>query len=274
MKKKVIFIHIPKTAGTSINTLLSYQYGHRGNFWHTTQESWEIAKARFIEHIRVHPDDCNLVRGHIPYGWDSIAPRNYKYITFLRDPLERSVSQYNFAINHGRGIWFDELSAFDGLEDYLCNVNLIGHDNYQLRYLSGIGPRKAVARIHLEQTCGRIKDEQIVVGCLSHMQESIILMSAILGWKKPIFNLRYNLGGQRSRVDIPKSVEAKFRDLNALDYELYDYARSGLYEVISKHKRAYELRMKLFKLYGPTCAKMAHYLGNIYRKFQKKEVDR
>lgn len=270
MKQKVIFIHIPKTAGTSVNTLLSYQYGHRKNFWHTTQESWAIAKERFLKHVDICPEHCDLVRGHIPYGWADLTEGDYAYITFVRDPLERAISHYNFAINHGRGIWFDELSSFNNLEDYLCNGNSIGHDNYQLRYLSGTDFQQPVNRMCLEKTYLRMQNEELIVGCLSRMRESVVLMSAVLHWRKPIFNLHYNPGPQRAVVDLPKEVEVQFRERNILDYELHDYARSFFDKMLLKHENAYKFRMKLFKIYGPVFGEVAHCFGNIYRKFKKK----
>ena len=264
--KKAFFIHIPKTAGTSINTLLSFQYGHKKNYWHTTQESWVIAKMRLAQHMSHSHGECCLIRGHIPYGWHDLCGEEYTYFSILRDPLSRAISQYEFAKNHGRGIWYDELKPFQSLEAYLYGAREIGHANYQLHYLSGIPIGEALTSDDLDAVIHKISCSEIIVGTLDRMECSLLLLSAVLQWRKPIFNLRYNLGKSGKSHAITADAEAHFRKENSLDYALYEYVNKNLNEAIAKQGQAYRIRAKLYQYYGPLFANIAHYGGALYRK--------
>ena len=83
------------------------------------------------------------MRGHIPYGYD-LTEGDYKYITFVRDPLER-LFHINFAITMAAVFGLMNYLPSNKLEEYLCE-GTIGHDNY-LRYLSGTDFQLPVNRI-------------------------------------------------------------------------------------------------------------------------------
>ena len=82
-KYKTIFIHIPKTAGTSIeHTLIDYSLNHRGDLknWYGKVQGYELDHST-IKFMKQH---CNHY--------------NDSYLKFciVRNPYERLVSEYNY----------------------------------------------------------------------------------------------------------------------------------------------------------------------------------
>jgi|GEM_PF-2544997 len=81
--KPLFFVHVPKTAGTSFSNYLANHWDH-GDAYQPIIGGME----------RMKPDrKVNFYFGHVDFS--AIAePEKYFLITFLRDPIERCVSQY------------------------------------------------------------------------------------------------------------------------------------------------------------------------------------
>lgn len=83
------FIHIPKTAGSSIRTLLTLNYlAHRTISIYQYEHMWELCRS--ATHWLKRPV---LVQGHM--GWGAhlfLGNEDPWYFTFLRDPTARHLS--------------------------------------------------------------------------------------------------------------------------------------------------------------------------------------
>ena len=80
MKEKVIFIHIPKTGGTTINTAMN------NSFWQT-----EVG----FNYRHILPNKTSN-SGDI-FNPDNITQfKDYKIFMMLRDPIDRIISEYYF----------------------------------------------------------------------------------------------------------------------------------------------------------------------------------
>src|SRR3954468_18158182 len=99
-RKIAIFVHVPKTAGTTLTHLLRLNEprgsNHIGNIF---KASGGVVSPVPYDRLlrRVHEDrSIRLLYGHTPLGVDAYLPANWspQYITFLRDPVERALSHY------------------------------------------------------------------------------------------------------------------------------------------------------------------------------------
>jgi len=88
----LIHIHVPKCAGTSINTFLGQQYPGRC-----------LAYSNLADYLYFQslPRDqrnnkYSSVFGHIFYGVHTEFDRNFTYFSVLRDPISRICSYFNY----------------------------------------------------------------------------------------------------------------------------------------------------------------------------------
>src|SRR5258708_9786374 len=90
---KVVFIHIPKTGGSTLNGLLQKQYG-RNAIYSTDSKAVEKSLEAFKQLDPSQRDEIQFLVGHTPFSASATLPGNYLYFTLLREPVERVISLY------------------------------------------------------------------------------------------------------------------------------------------------------------------------------------
>jgi len=97
----IIFLHIRKTSGSTINQMLRSQ---NKVFWYKFFKTNTLGRKISIEGEQVKYTDKEIVlpdmiSGHFPYGIHKIFNTNkFSYFTFLRDPIERWKSHFYHSI--------------------------------------------------------------------------------------------------------------------------------------------------------------------------------
>src|SRR4029077_12394403 len=96
-RQALIFLHIPKTAGTTLNRIIEWQYSPLSIF---TIDPYGIRATS--ERLKTFSEQrrrrLRMVRGHIFYGIHEFLPQGATYITMLRDPVARTLSTYYFIL--------------------------------------------------------------------------------------------------------------------------------------------------------------------------------
>jgi hypothetical protein len=105
MRRDIAFVHIPKTAGTSLRNALEHAFADHlilrdyGNDAITTPRLRELIHVgRSVSGFREAFRDGSsgiLLSGHFPAWryWDSFHAESF--VTFIRDPVSRVISEYN-----------------------------------------------------------------------------------------------------------------------------------------------------------------------------------
>jgi len=96
-REALIFLHIPKTAGTTLNRIIEWQYSPFEIF---TMDPYRIRATP--ERLKRLPERrrrrLRMVRGHMLYGVHDYLPQGASYFTMLRDPVARAISTYYFIL--------------------------------------------------------------------------------------------------------------------------------------------------------------------------------
>lgn len=89
------YMHIPKTGGTTFHEWLKRLYGPDGLLVWNPQRMWGLVRLRQeLAELLAERPGVRAVAGHYPYGvHEALGCRDYRYVTFLRDPVDRWISE-------------------------------------------------------------------------------------------------------------------------------------------------------------------------------------
>ena len=208
----LVFVHIQKTAGLSLRHILFRQYGKRNtrlahNYFEQPEEC-----IRSIDAIGSSPPTgLKVLHGHMLF-WPEISwPPGTRFITLLRDPVERTISHYYWLLSLGD-------DSGKTLEEAVAEGLIL--DNVQTRVLA------ACTAAH-GQTPGEALDKALgklacftVVGLAERFEESLVLMTRRLRWRR-MLHRRSNVTRNRSPKDeLGRRTLELIEEHNALDLEL------------------------------------------------------
>lgn len=232
----MIYLNLPQTGGETLRDILIRQYGSAGvlsfagkAFYGDPQAAMEQTCAM----AHTHPS-TQVVIGHQLFGLHQGWPSPTTYVTMMRHPVERVLSQYYFnRMNH----WVpDDLEAYVlGRTQYMPDQMAV--DNLQTRYISaqaGLPDNTtpgACSSKMFEQAKAHLEAYFKIVGLVEAFDTSLVLMQQAFGWRPPYYAMHYRRllkTNHQYRVD-PGLVQA-ILDRNAWDIELYQVAQN-LFEV-------------------------------------------
>jgi hypothetical protein len=105
----LIFIHVPKAAGTTTRQVFDLWFGSRLLPHYFVEENGEMPKKHNIFSLH-HVDNPLVVYGHFnrkrKFGVEDYYPEVQQFISILRDPFELMVSAYFFMKQHAHR-WAD-----------------------------------------------------------------------------------------------------------------------------------------------------------------------
>jgi hypothetical protein len=255
----LIFLHIPKTAGTTLMSILDRQYKPGAIFstYGNAQEAVDKFKT-FSESQRMN---IRVLKGHIPFGVHTFLPQPSHYFTILRDPIDRIISHYYFVLETTSHYLHDRVTSQNmTLKDYVSNGIATRLDNGQTRIISGVGDTVGFGQCSPEmlETAKKHLRGMPVVGLSERFDETVILLKRNLGWKLP-FYMKANVTKNRpGREDISKDTIAVIERYNELDFELYKYAQELFEELIRQQPPAFERELKRFRFLNKFFG--SHYL--------------
>jgi hypothetical protein len=209
--KKLVFIHIPKTAGTSLRLLLESNYKEterRAIYSHQDLDE-QLASA-------LNDPKVKCIYGHFPLR-PIIAESNATVVTLFREPIARSMSHYNHYSKRMNEKHAQLMEGIDSPEDF---TKLVQSNNRQTAFMSGYLNQKEFLEDKdvLEKALANF-DRLDAVGFTEHYAASIAYFGEQFGWKNTLVE-HHNSGGEKKEV----AAKAVWESMNEYDLPLYDQA--------------------------------------------------
>ncbi len=219
MSNRIIFQHIPKVAGTSLASLFVNQFDRNRSFICGSKDG---VLRDFMSLEQRKRNLLDLLIGHVDYGIHHNFNGKSKYITFLRDPVERVLSHYYFIKSNKFHRYHKAEKNMDIDEFIICGLRP-RMNNCMVRMISGENPgyNKCPDEM-IDLALENLDRDYIFVGVVSHLSNSIAALIKIMGWKNVEVE-RKNV--TKNKPDIQSMTEKTIdiiRTYNSLDMKFYD----------------------------------------------------
>mgnify|MGYP001496175526 CR=1 FL=1 len=232
----LVFVHMHKTAGTTVSHILRSTYG----LDHCQVEPWhdrwqgEPFSAHDLRRVRRLYPNLKSIAGHRVMAYPNLQERDtqLKYFTLMRDPIKLCASRFQYKVNvsNKENLDFEEWIQRDWPRDH------------QTKWIAGVADVDKAIRI--------LHEKNIFVGLTERFDESMVLLKGLLADDLDISYRRVNVARDKT---LAQSLLANERTREMLiesqkaDMELYQYVRDEYYPALRRE-------------YGPSLeADVTHY---------------
>jgi FkbM family methyltransferase len=217
-----VFLHIPHAAGTTFETILrdNFPGGVRriGNAF-MPAGGFNPRPIRRVGEVAALARDAQVLIGRLPFAVRGRLPPDARYVTFVRDPIERTLSQYYYLLAAPGKV----LPGDGSLEATLAAGDVI-YDNLQTRMLSDdADPVGAVDERMLEQAMENLRSGFTTFGIVERFDESLVLLAQRLGLESILY-VRERFAERPRGVGVPADMLRAARRFNRRDLDLYRFA--------------------------------------------------
>ena len=204
MRSPLVFVHIPKTAGTSFRVAMEKVLGASSvcrdygassgvtseivkQWFYDSRDLWSFKRDFEARRYKLLAGHFHVNRYAALYGMGAV-------ITFLRDPVRRIVSEYRHSVIHN--------GYTECFETYYRSPENI---NRQLQLMSGL-PWPAIG----------------FIGLTERYEESLEIFNKKFGLGVPLLEENLGCDSVESHSGLSVDQQAELRRLNAEDYRFYD----------------------------------------------------
>lgn len=220
-EKAVIFLHLPKCGGTTLNRIIEWEYPPTRIFsidpsffrWsHRKVCKWP---AERLARMRVF-------KGHMPFGLHERLPQPATYITFLREPVERVISEYYFAKHYVLHPQHRRMQSLT-LEEYAFKTP---HHNLQTKLLASRGDYPDFLAGDCDDATLALAKENLarhfsLAGLTERFDEGLALLKLMFGWNIAKY-ASFNVTRVRPKKDtVSAAAQAVIAERNRFDVALY-----------------------------------------------------
>lgn len=274
-EKTLIFLHIGKTAGSSLHRIIERQFPSENI--HTFDDD-DIQKCmnRFMNLPEEERRKIRCLKGHMPFGVHRWLPGKWSYMTMLRLPVERVISNYYYIRSIPEHTFYDiYVPRCNSLEDFVKLMDERGETNFQTRCVAAFGdfdnvmpPYDPLPREALDIAKQNLSTQFDIVGLVEHFDESLVLMKELFGWGRIFYTKENVTSGRKGTSEIPRRTIEFIEKFEELDMELYALGKQIFEGLIDKQGASFKGKVerfkKLNKLYG-IASRNYHRLGRVKR---------
>jgi len=233
----LIFIHLYKTGGTTLNRIIEWEYKLQ-RICSVEPTWWRWSYQRITRWSPARLAGIDVFKGHMPFGLHSVLPRAAGYITVLREPVERAISDYYFA-RRFRPHPHHRAAHRLTLEEFFVQKH---QHNLQSRILAGPSSHELFPSACNAATLAAAKEnlarQFLVVGLTERFDETLALLKVVLGWKVKRYRSFRVADNRIPKQLVEPATLALIHEWERFDIALYSYAASLFEKEIAAHREA------------------------------------
>lgn len=264
MTDPFFFLHLPRTAGTTLNAVLESNFAPEEVLSIYSRDEYLAHRHMTEEELR----PIRLITGHLlleTTNPPTIYGRSVRAFTFLREPVARLVSEYDFLRswkeNHLYALLNDNGITF---AEYIASTEkglFYRGKNFMTRMVSGVSfqdepyPEEALrtAKENLEKHFS-------FLGLQERFFESLVMLGDFLGLSNILHEKRNSLV-QESKTILTEDDIALARSLNRADLELYAFAADLFEQRVAALGAAFGQRVRQFEFLNTKFQKVSALLS-------------
>jgi len=226
--ERFFFLRFQKTGGTALTLRLRALFGadavypRTEDHGHVEAVLWmDYLTSRFAE----HRDELRVIAGHFPLCAVDVLDVPFRTFTVLRDPVERSLSLLRSRAQRGaerfRGVALEEIYEDPEIHDIVRNhmVKMLSLDLAEMGPMPLTQPM-AFDDFRLESAKRRLEEIE-VVGLQERYTAFCVELETRFGWDlEPD-----RMANQTQRQPVSGALRRRLAEDNAMDVELYDFAK-------------------------------------------------
>lgn len=237
MSETLVFLHIPKAGGNSLNAFLLPNFSVEEIF--DVNEGLDYAnRLAALSHL---PEDrrrsLRLVYGHLPFGVHQDLPNRCRYFTVLRHPVDRITSHYYFVKEQRKHPLHDAVVSQNLTLAEYATSGLTGElNNGMTRLISGRAESDSL-RGHapcqsdeLQRALDHLDEHFDVIGLLEHIDASLQLLSSVYQWPNQKAVIRNRTKSRRPVDAIRREDREAILSMNEMDMKLYEWGKAHFSE--------------------------------------------
>ncbi len=261
----LIFLHIPKAGGTTFNDILKREFRFKKIYSLKYNDVEDFKKLSSDKHKKI-----SLLKGHFPFGLHSYF-ENPHYVTFLRNPISRFISYYNYLLKTPRHYLYERVALSKmSMLDFVQSDLTVEIDNCQLRYLTGTSdPINTLTNSLLEEAKINLTS-YFEIGITERFDESVISIINRLDWKSKPYYVQKNKARTTKKETIDPAIIKIITERNKLDIELYNWAQAQL-NLRIKNIPEFDSKLKEFKINNQRYSKLMD--NSLFKTIRNLEVD-
>jgi hypothetical protein len=228
--ERFFFVHVQKTAGTALLRRMKHAFGQTAIYPDASDGELPdavLVHEQLAERFAARRDEIRVITGHFPLCVAEILDADFTTLTILREPVERTLSylrHHRVLLTEDRDVPLEEIYAdpfrFQGLvHNHMVKMFALTPETMTAGVLT---PVQFEAH-HLELAKERLATVD-VVGVQERFEDYCSELERRFGWDlgPPMF------ANRTEHVEVSDEFRARIAEDNALDVELFEYARDQL----------------------------------------------
>lgn len=227
---KMLFDHLPKCGGMTVNRYLKSQYRYR-KIYQIDGRNPQNSVCVFKSLPEARRFDYDLVLGHLAYELIDFVHPDTISLTIFRDPVDRIISHYHYVKQYSNHYLHDLVTSKKmTLEEYVTSGISDELRNWYVTHFLGVAIDEAenLPDWSVTEAYRIVTNRYHVIGFLDDLVTVMNSLGREVGYRRRFQNTYLNKTASRpAKHEIDASVLNTIKQVNFLDVELYSRLKNG-----------------------------------------------